>query len=205
MPAGDGDVGSVAGLFEAVDGLYRGKGAIAAVDRAAGDVLRRIVGDAVGDAVDGHRVHAVDADGRAVLGQLVDENVPADLRAGWVLAVVAAGALTAGGGLVMDAHRGEGIVRGPEPVVVRVRAGFVHGGQGQVARRAAEDVDVLAALNSGVSVRRAVRLVPRSVHGVRAAAVVVFSRHQGREEGGEHGPAHLPRRRRSGGLGWLGV
>eukprot|EP00964_Phaeocystis_antarctica_P003854 scaffold2066_cov63-Phaeocystis_antarctica.AAC.2 len=136
MPAGDGHVGSVAGRLEAGDA---GKGAIAAraaVDRAAGDVLRRIVGDAVGDAVDGHRVHAVDADGRAVLGQLVDENVPADLRAGWVLAVVAAGALTAGGGLVMDAHRGEGIVRGPEPVVVRVRAGFVHGGQGQVTRPA---------------------------------------------------------------------
>ena len=84
MPAGDGDVGSVAGLFEAVDGLYRGKGAIAAVDRAAGDVLRRIVGDAVADAVDGVHVHTEDADGRAVLGHLVDENVPAVVRGGRV-------------------------------------------------------------------------------------------------------------------------
>ena len=41
-----------------------------------------------------------------------------------------------------------------------------------------------------VCAERAGHLVPRSVHGVRAAAVVVFSRHQGREEGGEHEPVH---------------
>ena len=45
-----------------------------------------------------------------------------------------------------------------------------------------------------VCAERAGHLVPRSVHGVRAAAVVVFSRHQGREEGGEREPVHLPRR-----------
>ena len=34
------------------------------------------------------------------------------------------------------------------------------------------------------------RLVPGSVHGVRAAAAVVIPRHHGGEEGGEHEEAH---------------
>ena len=58
-----------------------------------------------------------------------------------------------------------------------------------------------------VCAERAGHLVPRSVHGVRAAAVVVFSRHQGREEGGEHEPVHhhsVRARRSSFGDLWVG-
>eukprot|EP00964_Phaeocystis_antarctica_P099106 scaffold65003_cov61-Phaeocystis_antarctica.AAC.3 len=56
-----------------------------------------------------------------------------------------------------------------------------------------------------VCAERPGHLVPRSVHGVRAAAVVVFSRHQGREEGGEHEPAHHSVQRRSSfGDLWVG-
>ena len=91
------------------------------------------VDDNFGDAVDGHRVHTEDADGRAVLGQRVDDRVHAVLRGGRVLAAVTAGAAAAGAGVVMDGHRVEGIVRGLDPIVVRVGAGLVHRGQGQVA------------------------------------------------------------------------